>query len=186
MAESLSEAVKSTGFKISWKPGGEFLIDISTDSIEVAKEVCRTAITLSALYVGYELLRPVVDAAVKKALGGERDDQEVKDIKPGSLHVVLHCFTDERFLAVLTDYLSGKMKERLEEEFSQVGIKVKGLKVEIQNMAEVNEIKEAIYKRYDSCLMKKLTRVTLAFCFKFQLDIYFLKDNREIAFLTRK
>ena len=146
------------------------MIDISTDSVEVTKEVCRRAIKLSALYVGYKLLRPVIDAAVKKALGGERDDQEVKDIKPGSLHVVLHCFTDERFLAVLTDYLSGKMKERLQEEFSQVGIKVKGLKVEIQNMVEVNEIKEAICKRYQRCLIKKLTRVALALCFKFQLD----------------
>ena len=155
MAESLSEAVKSTGVKILWKSGGELLIDINTDNVEVVKEVCKTAIKLSALYVGYQLLRPVIDAAVKKALGGEREDQEVKDIKPGSLHVVLYCFTDERFLEVLTDYLSGKMKERLEEEFSQAGIKVKGLKVEIQNMAEVNEIKEAIYKRYHRCFMKK-------------------------------
>ena len=168
MAESLSEAVKSTGVKILWKSGGELLIDINTDNVEVAKEVCRTAIKLSALYVGYQLLRPVLDAAVKKALGGERDDQEVKDIKPGSLHVVLHCFTDERFLEVLTDYLSGKMKERLEEEFSQAGIKVKGLKVEIQNMAEVKEIKEAMYKRYHRCFRKKLIRVAAALCFKFQ------------------
>ena len=171
MAEALSEAVKSTGVKISWKPGGEFLIDISTDNV-VAKEVCKTAITLSALYVVYQLLRPVVDAAVKRALGGERDDQEVKDIKPGSLHVVLHCFTDERFLEVLTDYLSGKMKERLEEEFSQVEIKVKGLKVEIQNMAEVNEIKEAIYKRYHKCFMKNVMSVAHATCFKFQRDFH--------------
>ena len=148
MAESLSEAVKSTGVKILRKSGGDLLIDISTDNVEVTKTLCRTAITLSALYVGYQLLRPVVETAVKKALGGERDDQEVRDIRPGSLHVVLHCFTDERFLEVLTDYLSGKMKERLQEEFSQVGIKMKGLKVEIQNMDEVNEIKEAICKRY--------------------------------------
>ena len=146
MAEALSEAVKSTGFKILWKRGGEFLIDISTDNVEVAKQVCRAATTLSALYVGYKLLRPVVKGAVKKALGGERDDQEVKDIKLGSLHVA-HCFTDERFLEVLTDYESGKMDKSLQEEFSQAGIKVKGLKVKIQNMAEVNEIKEAIYKR---------------------------------------
>ena len=147
MAESLSEAVKSTGFKILWKSGGDLLIDITTDSVEVAKDVSKAAIKLSALYIGYQLLRPVIDAAVKKALGGERDDQEVKDIKPGSLHVVLHCFTDERFLQVLTDYESGKMKDRFQKEFLQAGIKVKGLKVEIQNMT-VNEIKEATRKRY--------------------------------------
>ena len=172
MAEALSEAVKSTGVKILWKPGGEFLIDISTENVEVARELCRTTITLSALYVGYQLLRPAIDAAVKKALGGERDDQEVKDIKPGSLHVLLHCLTDDRFLEVLTDYESGKMKERLEEGFSWVGIKVKGLKVEIQNTAEVNEIKEAIYKRYHRCFMKNVISVAHATCFKFQRDFH--------------
>ncbi len=51
-----------------------------------------------------------------------------------------------------------KMKERLQKEFSQVGIKVGGLKVEIENMEEVNEIKEAINKRYDRCFMKNITR----------------------------
>ena len=165
MAEALSEAVKSTGVKILWKSGGDLLIDISTDNVEVTKILCKTAITLSALYVGYQLFKPVVDAAVNKALGGERDDQEVKDIKPGSLHILLHCSTDERFLEVLTDYESGKMKERLEEEFSQAGIKVKGLVVTIKNIAEANETKKAIYKRYHRRRMKNLTRVANALCF---------------------
>ena len=137
--------------KVLWNSGGDFFINISTDNAEIAlemvKEVCKTATKLSALYVGYKLLRPVVEGAVKKAFGGERDDQEVRDIKPGSLHVLLHCFTDERFLEVLADYESGKMKERLQEEFSHAGIKVEGLKVEIENMEEVNKTKEAINKR---------------------------------------
>ena len=152
MAESLSKTV-GTGFKVLWKTGGDFFINISTDNAEVAlemvKEVCKTATKLSDLYVGYKLMRPVVEGAVKKALGGERNDQEVRDIKPGSLHVLLHCFTDERFLEVLTDYETGKMKECLQEEFSQVGINVKGLKVEIENLEEVNETRRAIKKRYD-------------------------------------
>ena len=134
-----------------WKSGGDFFIDISTDNAEVAldvvKEVCKTATKLSALYVGYKLLRPVLEGAVKKALGGERNDQEVRDIKQGSLHVLLHCFTDERFLEVLSDYESGRMKECLLEEFLQVGIKVEGLKVKIENMEEVNKTKMAINKR---------------------------------------
>ena len=140
-----------SGFKVLWKSGGDFFIDISTDNAEVAldvvKEVCKTATKLSALYVGYKLPRPVVEGAVKKALGGERNDQEVRDIKPGSLHILLHCFTDERFLEVLSDYESGRMKERLQEEFSQAGIKVEGLKVKTENMEEVNETKMAINKR---------------------------------------
>ena len=140
-----------SGFKVLWKSGGDFFIDISTDNAEVAldvvKEVCKTATKLSALYVGYKLLRPVVEGAVKKAFGGERNDQEVRDIKPGSLHVLLHCFTNKRFLEVLSDYESGRMKERLLEEFLQVGIKVEGLKVKIENMEEVNKTKMAINKR---------------------------------------
>ncbi|CAB4013865.1 Nephrocystin-3 [Paramuricea clavata] len=158
---------------VAWKfAGGEFSINISTDSVLVAKDVCKTvttlgevardvcktagdvardvcitAVSLSALYLGYKLVRPLIETAVTRGLGDERDDQEVRGIRPGSLHVLLHCFTDERFLEVLADYESGRMKERLQEEFSQIGIKVEGLKVEIENMVEVNETKEAINKR---------------------------------------
>jgi hypothetical protein len=39
------------------------------------------------------------------------------------------------------------MKRSLEEEFSQVGIKVDGLEVKIENMAEVNETKKPLEKR---------------------------------------
>ena len=164
MAESSSEAPKSTGFKANWKygDGRELSIDITTDSVKVVDRLCTTATTLGALYVGYEVGKRIIDFVIRKALG-----EGVKDITPGSLHVKLHCSTDERFLEVLTDYESGKMKERLEEEFSQAGIKVKGLKVEIQNMAEVNEIKEAIYRRYFRRFIKNSTRVMHPVCFKF-------------------
>ena len=154
MAGSLLEAAKSTGVSILWKSstGGTFLFNVTTENAKVAlqmvEKLCTTATKLGALYVGYKLLRPIVDGAVKKALGGDRDDQGDPDIGAGSLHVRLHCFTDERFLEVLADYESGRMKERLREEFSKAGIKVEGLKVEIENMAEVNETKEAINNRY--------------------------------------
>jgi hypothetical protein len=158
MAGSLWEAGKALVVSVSATPGGPFSINISTDNVQVAKEVCRTVTTLGALYFGYKLMKPLIEGAVNKGLGGERDDQEVRGIRPGSLHVQLHCFTDERFLEVLAEYETGKMKERLQKEFSQVGIKVEGLKVEIENMEEVNEIKEAINKRYDRCFMKNITR----------------------------
>ena len=151
MAGSLSEAGKALLFSVSTKPGGEISINISTDNVEVAiqalKVVGITATTLGALYFGYDLMRSRIKAAVDKALGGERDDQGDPDIKPGSLRVRLHCFTDKRFLEVLADYDSGRMGERLKEELSQVGIKVEGLKVEIENIEEVNKTKEAINKR---------------------------------------
>ena len=142
--------------------GGEFWINIATDNVEVAQDVLKTVrvvgktvVALGALYVGYKLLKPVIESAVKRGLGGERDDQDVRGIRPGSLRVQLHCSTDERFLEVLADYESGRMKERLQEEFLQVGIKVEGLKVEIENMVEVNETKKAINNRYNRGFKKK-------------------------------
>ena len=148
MAGSLWEAGKALVVSVSATPGGPFSINISTDNVQVAKEVCRTVTTLGALYFGYKLMKPLIEGAVNKGLGGERDDQEVRGIRPGSLHVQLHCFTDKRFLEVLADFESGRMKERLQDGFSQVGIKVEGLKIEIENMVEVKETKEAINMRY--------------------------------------
>ena len=76
--------------------------------------------------------------------GNERDDQEVPEIRPGCLHVLLRCLTDERFLEVLEDYESGKIKQCLEEELLKAGIKTKGLEIKIENMKEVQERKVAI------------------------------------------
>jgi hypothetical protein len=54
---------------------------------------------------------------LKKALVvKEMPKMFLHDIKPGSLHVLLCCFTDERFLEVLADYESGRIKERLQKE----------------------------------------------------------------------
>jgi hypothetical protein len=121
----------------------------NANAVEITKVVCGTTVTLALIYTGYNLLKPAIDAAVKKGFGGERDDQEVLEIRPGSLHVLLRCFTNERFLEVLTDYESGQITERLQEEFSQInGIEVEGLKVDIENMEEVEKTKAAINKRY--------------------------------------
>ena len=149
-AKKVCEAAKSTGFKANWKSGDgrELLIDISTDSM-IVERLGTTTITLGALYVGYEVGKRLIDFVIRKALG-----EGVKDTTPGFLQPQLHCSTDKRFLEVLTDYESGNMKERLKEEFSQAGIKVKGLKVEIENKEEVNEKKEAIKKRYYRYLIK--------------------------------
>ncbi|XP_028410289.1 kinesin light chain-like [Dendronephthya gigantea] len=164
MAETFSEAGKVLRIGASLF-GGLFAFTVATDNVEVAKEVCGTAKTLGqglgqglgaglgiglglgAVYVAYNSLKPIIEGAVERGVGGERDDQDVRGIRPGSLHFELHCFTDERFLEVLADYESGRMKERLQEELSLVGIKVEGLKVKIENMEEVNEKKEAINLR---------------------------------------
>ncbi|CAB4028570.1 Hypothetical predicted protein [Paramuricea clavata] len=134
-------AALSSSTSCTFPGGGEFSFNIATDNVEVAQDVLKTVqvvgkavVTLGALYFGYKLLKPVIESAVTRGLGGERDDQDVRGIRPGSLRVQLYCSTDQRFLEVLADYKSGRMKERLHKEFLQVGIKVKGLKMEIENM----------------------------------------------------
>ena len=149
----MEEAVSAAGKVLRCSAsGGIFEINVSTSNLEVAREIVREVgqtvrtvgqglglgigigVGLGALYFGYTSLRSIIHRAIVKGVGGERDDQEVCDIRKGSLHVVLHCFTDIRFLEVLADYESGRMKERLQEELSLVGIKVEGLKVNIENM----------------------------------------------------
>ena len=163
MAESFSDigktaakgALEASLTYIKLPQGGKFLIHISTDNIHVAKELCKLAgyvslgvgvATLGTL-LGYRLLKPLVEEAVNKVLGRNRDDQQDPEIRPESLRVSLHCLTDERFLEVLEDYESGKMKESLEEEFDLFGFKVEGLNIKIENTEEVNETKKAITKK---------------------------------------
>ena len=168
MAEAFSVAGEALRASASFT-GGKFVITIGTDNVEVAKVFLKTtgkvALGLGALYAGYSLLKPLIDAAVTRSFGGERNDQDVRDIRPGCLHVELHCFTDERFMEVLAAYESGRMKERLCEELLQVGIKVEGLRMKIENRKEVNKTKEAIKNRYGYTLhinvysLKKLPKL---------------------------
>jgi hypothetical protein len=145
------EALSAT-IKYVTKEGGVLSINISSTDPQMVRDVvgtvCTTAVKLGALYAGYKLIRPLIKCAVKQAFGGERDDQEIRDIKPGSLNVLLHCLTDKRFLEVLNDYECGRLKDCLLKEFSQIGIKMKEMKVVILNMEEVNKTKEAINIRY--------------------------------------
>ena len=135
MEESTSEAPSRAG---------EFLINISTDNVQAATQVLKETCT-SVLYLGYETSGTVIETAVEN---DEQDDQEVRDIKPGSFYVRLRHFTDDEFLEVLKEFESGRMKERLQKEFSLIGIKVEGLRIE--NRVEVNETKEAINKRSEA------------------------------------
>jgi hypothetical protein len=174
MAESLSEVGKAAqdivSHALQTTVGGDLPFTITTDNVEVVKELCGTAVEitkvlsgtavkLGALYFLCELAKPVVNAAIVKVFGSEREDQEVLEIRPGSLHVLLRCFTDERFLEVLVDYESGRIKERLQKELSLVGFEVEGLKVEIENMEEVENTRAAINKRYRnqcSCVLYRM------------------------------
>ena len=96
------------------------------------------------MFAAYKLIEKAIDGAISWTLGGERDDQRIGAIKPGSLHVLLHCLTDQRLLEILEDFECGTMKERLKKYFMEIGIKVEGLKVEIDNIEEVKKRKEQI------------------------------------------
>jgi hypothetical protein len=120
-----------------------------THTVLLAAVAGTTVVTLGAIYTRYKLFKLLIDAATKNGVGGERGDQNV-EIREGSLHVRVRCFTNERFLEVWEDYESGRIKERLQKEFSYIGIEVKGLKIEIENMKEVKKTKADIMKRYRS------------------------------------
>ena len=161
MAESLSEAVKDT-LHVSvahtrGPQGGNVTFSITTDNIRVASELCKlggyatlgTGVTTLGVLLGNRLLRPLIDDVVNVVFGYKRDDQANPDIITGeSLHILLHCLTDERFLEVLEYYASGEIKELLQKEFPQIGIEVKGLDVEIENMEKLENTIAAIHERY--------------------------------------
>ena len=63
----------------------------------------------------------------------------MRGIELGSLHVLLHCFTNERFIAVLEEYEAGKIKKRLKEKLLDIGITTEGLVVDIENIEEVKD-----------------------------------------------
>ena len=154
MAESLAGAVKEAAEgigKVAVDVGGKILFTIGSISDRTVTKLCITAgvsytvVKLSTIYAEYKLKAKQIDAAISRGLGGERDDQAIRDIRTGCLHVLLHCFTDQRLLEVLEDFESGRMKERLEKEFSKIGIEVEGLKVEIDNIEEIMKRKEQMY-----------------------------------------
>ena len=122
--------------------GGDFSITISSGSAQSVRDLGITAVTLGDIYAGYKLIANKIDDAISRGLGGERDDQEIRDIRSDGPNVSLRCFTDQRVMEVLEDFERGTMKERLENGFSEIGIEVEGLQVEIDNIEEVEERKE--------------------------------------------
>lgn len=126
--------------------GGEFTISISTSEIRVARYLFVT--TLGALYTGYRIFQPLIDGAVKRALGGDRDDQGDPDIGTGCLIVRLCCYTDKRFIEFLEDYEHGRLKDRLGKEFYDIGLRIQDTNVKILNIEDVNKTKEVILERY--------------------------------------
>ena len=78
----------------------------------------------------------LVTGAVRVALEGL--GLQVGDIAPGSIIVELHCNTKESFLSFVEDFETNKVKQKLEEEFFNVGFKGE-FEVTITNIKEVHE-----------------------------------------------
>ena len=126
--------------------GGEYSFLIKCEK-SVVKDLCVAAVTLYGIYKTHKLLEKAIEGILDRGLGGPSLDQAIGGISLGSLLVKLYCLTDERFLKVWSDFESGRMKARLQEEFTQGGIDVDGLKIEIKNMEEVNNTRRAIESR---------------------------------------
>ena len=65
-------------------------------------------------------------------------DPEVMQIENGSIQVALLCHTEQSLLLFLDDFVTGKVKERLEKEFRKLGCEEE-LKVTINNLDEVRK-----------------------------------------------
>ena len=119
MAEPVTEGLRLT----IAVHGGQFLVEIVTRNVEIAKELGlqfgKTAITLGALYTGYSLMRPLVQAAVEKALGNGLNE-DIGESKTESL----------------ADYGSERVQQRLEVELAKVGLQVEGLELKIEDIDE--------------------------------------------------
>ena len=94
----------------------------------------------------YETL--LAAAIFRAGRGINRNRAEIRNIIQGCLQCEVHCFTEDIFLEIVSDYKTGTIKERLGKEYLEAGIKITGLEVKILNIEEVERIKTAIEKRY--------------------------------------
>ena len=95
--------------------------------------VALGTIGLAAFYLSNSENKAKVFGVLSGAL--ERVGEKIGNITSGSLVVELRCSSSKRFLRFWNDYQSGKVKERLSEEFSKIGIEE--VTVEIENKEEV-------------------------------------------------
>ena len=151
MAESSNYAERTNQTAItSPSSGGNISISLNSDNVQMAGGVVINinGAKLWDIYRGDKSVAQLLDRVVLKVLGGARYDQEVQNINPEYLHILVQCHTDERFIKVLGDYDSGRLKNRLQEEFLKIGIDVQQLKINIENLEKVKVQKARILSRY--------------------------------------
>ena len=126
--------------------------------VHTADSQVVSANSLSSVCTSFPNLKPSIEDAIKRGLGGERDDQEIHDFKPETLEASLCCKTGDRFLQVLEDHESGELNKCLKEELSKVDVVVEELKIKIQDMEKVKNTKCTIINRYATKIYIVLTR----------------------------
>ncbi len=151
MAESSNYADTLRQVAIASSSSGRIIwISFNSDNVQMAggESINLNGARLRDIYSKNKIVKQLLDGVVLKVLGGARNDQEVQNGNSEYLHVLVQCFTDERFVEVLADYDSGRMKNRLKEEFLKIGLDVQELQIIIENQEEVNLLKARILSRY--------------------------------------
>ena len=131
-ALDLSVSASTTGFSVSLK----------IDSTILAGVLGVGALSLGAYYLANR--RPV-ENAVRNGLESRNEagvvDPEVRNIGEGSILVELHCHSVHSFMQFVEDFEGGKVKYRLEREFTKIGFQGQ-LSVTIENAG-------AVYKKVE-------------------------------------
>ena len=151
MAESSDYAETTSQVAINSSTSGRIIwISFECDNVQMAGGECinMNGAKLRDVYRCKKMVSQLLDGAVLKVLGGARDDQDVQNIKCEYFRVLVQCFTDERFVDLLADYDSGRMKNLLKQEFLKIGLEVPELRIVIENLEDVNVHKARILSRY--------------------------------------
>ena len=125
-AFDLSLSANTSGFSVSLRIDNPILAGIAVTA----------AVTLGVFYLKN---KQSVENAVRNALEENSEngtDPEVRNIEEGSIIVELYCHTVRSLLKFVDDFETKKVKYRLEEEFTKIGLKGE-LPVIITNEEEV-------------------------------------------------
>ncbi|XP_028396949.1 uncharacterized protein LOC114520815 [Dendronephthya gigantea] len=128
--------------------GGVIVFRITAEMARKDKDKVLDTVSLVEILYSCEQIKPsVFHEALEKGFG-DKTDQKFGVVKPTCLLVPLYCLSDERFLEVLDDFESGRLKQRLLEEFSQFRDEIKIMEIELMKMEEVNKTKDDIKRKY--------------------------------------
>lgn len=117
-------------------PAG-FSVSLKIDNTILAGVIGVGALSLGAFYVANKFR---VENALRNALENRNEagmvDPEVRNIEESSILVELCCHSVQSFVQFVEDFEAQKVKQRLEEEFTEIGFQ-QNITVTIRNADEV-------------------------------------------------